>query len=168
MLSFVPLFCNPMDCGLPGSSVQAIILGMGCHFLLQEILIQGWNSHLPHWGKILLLVCLRLLNFPGGSEGKESACNAGDSGSIPGLWRSPREGTGYPLQHSYLENSLDIGAWQTTVHGVTKGQTQLSNIHFTLPCLNTEIPKIIAPQSYANWDTQLPYALYSDPLWDET
>ena len=104
------------------------------------------------------------MGFPDGSDGKESAGNAGDPGLIPGLGRCPGERNGYPLQHSYLENSLDIGAWQTTVHGVTKGQTQLSNIHFTLPCLNTEIPKIIAPQSYANWDTQLPYALYSDPL----
>ena len=57
-----------------------------------------------------------LLGFLGGSDGKESTCNAGDLGSIPGLERSPGEGSGYPLQYSGLENSVDRGAWQTTVH----------------------------------------------------
>ena len=58
--------------------------------------------------------------FPGGSDGEESACNAGDPGSTPGLGRSPREGNGNPLQHSCLENPLDRGACQATVHGVTE------------------------------------------------
>ena len=52
--------------------------------------------------------------FPGGSDGKESACNAGDLDLIPGLGRSPGEGNSYPLQYSGLENSTDLGAWQTT------------------------------------------------------
>ena len=59
-------------------------------------------------------------NLPGGSDGKESVCNAGDPGSIPGLGRSPGEGNGFPLQYSYLENSMDRGAWWATVHGVKK------------------------------------------------
>ena len=63
--------------------------------------------------------------------GKESACNAGDPGSIPGLGRSAGEGNGYPLQYSGLENSMDRGAWQVTVHGVAKSRTQLSDFHFT-------------------------------------
>ena len=63
------------------------------------------------------------LVFPGGSDGKESACNAGDLGSIPGLGRSPGEGIGYPLQYSGLENFMDRGAWWATVHGVAKSQT---------------------------------------------
>ena len=63
----------------------------------------------------------------GGSVSKESTCNAGDLGSILGLGRSPREGNGYPLQYSCLENSMDRGAWQATVHGVTKSWTLLSN-----------------------------------------
>ena len=67
------------------------------------------------------------VGFPGGSDGNESACNAGDLGSIPGLGRSPGEGNGNPLQYSSLENSMDRGAWQATVHGVTKSGTQLSN-----------------------------------------
>ena len=53
--------------------------------------------------------------FPGGSDSKESACSAGDSGSIPGSGRSPAEGNGNPLQYSCLENSMDGGAWQATV-----------------------------------------------------
>ena len=65
--------------------------------------------------------------FPGGSDGKESACNVGDLGSIPGLGRSPGEGNGYALQYSCLENPMDREAWWATVHGVAKNQTQLSN-----------------------------------------
>ena len=52
---------------------------------------------------------------------KASACNAGDSGSIPGSGSSPGEGNGNPLQYSFLESNMDRGAWQTTVHGVAKG-----------------------------------------------
>ena len=62
-----------------------------------------------------------------GSSGKESACNAGDPGLIPGPGRSPGEGTGNPLQYSCLENSMDGGAWWATVHGVAKSWTQLSD-----------------------------------------
>ena len=51
------------------------------------------------------------MGFPGGSDGKASACNAGDRGSIPGLGRSPGKGNGNPLQHSCLENPTDRGAW---------------------------------------------------------
>ena len=68
------------------------------------------------------------LGFPCGSAGKESACTAGDLGSIPGLERSPGEGKGYPLPYSGLENSMDC-----IVHGDTKSQTQLSDFHFHFP-----------------------------------
>ena len=68
--------------------------------------------------------------FPCSSDGKDSALNAGDPGSVPGLGRSPGEGNGYPLQYFCLENPVDKGAWQATVHGVSKSQTQLSNQHF--------------------------------------
>ena len=60
------------------------------------------------------------LGFPAGSDTKESACNAGDQCSIPGLERSPREGNGYPLQYSGLENPMDTGAWRATVHGIAR------------------------------------------------
>jgi len=62
-----------------------------------------------------------------GSDSKESFCNEGDLGSIPGSGISPGEGNGCPLQYSFLQNSMDRGAWWATVHGVAKCQTQLSN-----------------------------------------
>ena len=66
--------------------------------------------------------------FPGGSMGKESTCSAGDDGDL-GLitesGRSPGEGNGNPLQYSCLESPMDRGAWRVTIHGVTKGRTQL-------------------------------------------
>ena len=66
-----------------------------------------------------------ICSFPGGSDDKESACNARDPGSIPGSERSPGEGNGNPFQYSCLENIMDRGAWRATVHRVTKSQIQL-------------------------------------------
>ena len=79
--------------------------------------------------------------FPGGSEVKASAWNAGDSGSIPGSGRSPGEGNGNPLQYSCLENPMEGGAWWATVHGVPKSWTGLSDFTFTFYLL---------PESEAN------------------
>ena len=67
------------------------------------------------------------MDFPGGSGGKESACNAGDPGSIPGLGRSPGEGNCYPPLYSCQGNPTDRGDWQATVHGIEKSWTQLSD-----------------------------------------
>ena len=69
-----------------------------------------------------------MMEFPGGSDSKESACNAGDVSSIPGLGRSPGEGNGYPFQYSCLENSMDRGAWWATVHGVAMSRTRLEQL----------------------------------------
>ena len=69
-----------------------------------------------------------MMGFPGGSAGKESACNARDLSLIPGLGRSPGEGNGYPLQYSGLEKSMD--------YTVKKSQTQLSDFHFHSPSLS--------------------------------
>ena len=75
-----------------------------------------------------MVVCI-CQDFPCGSDGKASAYNAGDPGSIPGLGRSSEEGNGNPLQYSCLENPMDLrGAWQATVHGVTKSRTRLSDV----------------------------------------
>ena len=60
------------------------------------------------------------MDFPGGSDSRESACYAGDPDSISGSGRSPGEENGYPLQYSCLQNPMDRGVWQATVHGVTK------------------------------------------------
>ena len=70
------------------------------------------------------------VSFPGSSDGKESACTAGDPVSIPGSGRSPGEGNDNPLQCSFLENPMDRGAWWATIHGVAKNQTGLNDPHF--------------------------------------
>ena len=72
--------------------------------------------------------------FPGGSEVKASACNAGDLGSIPGLGRSRGEGNGNPLQYSCLETPMDGRASWATVHGVAKNRTWLRDFTFTFKC----------------------------------
>ena len=94
---------------------------------MQETWVQslGWEDPLQkgmatHFS---ILALLGNINFPGGSDGKESTCDTGDLGSIPGLERSPGGGHGNPLQYS-LENPRDRGAWWATVHGVTKSQTR--------------------------------------------
>ena len=91
--------------------------------------VKEWNCCRGLLKKLYLhlQIFLSFLLFSGftcGSAGKESACNAGDLGSIPGLGRSPEEGKGYPPQYSGLENSMDC-----IVHGVTKSQIRLSNFH---------------------------------------
>ena len=73
------------------------------------------------WYFIVVLICISLrISFPGGSDGKESAYDVGDLGSIHRSGRSSGEGHGNPLQYSCLENSMDRGAWQATVHRVSK------------------------------------------------
>ena len=69
----------------------------------------------------------RYMGFPGDSNCKESTCNAGDLGSVPGLGRSPGGGHGHPLQYSCLENPIDRGAWRATVCWVVKSWTKLSD-----------------------------------------
>ena len=77
------------------------------------------------------------MGFPGGSDAKESLCNAGDPGSGPASGRSPGEGHGSPLQYSCLENSMDRGAWWATVPGVTKGTTEgLTHTNNGMWCTN--------------------------------
>ena len=90
------------------------------------------------------------MGFSGGSDGKESACNAGDPDSIPRSGRSPGEGDGYLLQYSCLGNSMDRGAWRTTVHGVTESQTcsqaqdTFSVISGDSPCCTTPLRRLCA------------------------
>ena len=94
-----------------------------------------WSSKV---GLCLHLVFYHHLGFPHSSAGKESACNAGDRGLIPGLGRSPGEGKGYPLQYSGLENSMIC-----IVHGVAKSWTQLSDFHFHHHLFTLKITLII-------------------------
>ena len=88
-----------------------------------------------YWGQTVQWRIKLSLGFPGGSEVKVSACNAGNLGSIPGSGRSPGEGNGKPLQYSCLENPMDGGAWWATVHGVARSRTRLSD--FTLQAVTT-------------------------------
>ena len=81
------------------------------------------------------------LGFPGGTLVKNLPANAGDTGDvglIPGSRRSPIEGNDNPLQYSFLGNPMDRGAWWATVHGVTKGQIQLSMHAYTMSFINTQ------------------------------
>ena len=80
---------------------------------LDSAQLESWNSYLDFQSN----------GFPGGTNSKESVCNAGDLDLIPGLGRSPGEGNGTPLQYSCLENSMERGAWLATVQGVTKSWT---------------------------------------------
>ena len=74
-------------------------------------------------------------DFPGGSDGKASAYNVGNPGSIPGSGKSPGEGNGNPLQYSCLENPVDGGACQATVHGVAESDmTERLQFHFLFSC----------------------------------
>ena len=74
---------------------------------------------------ILVISNIHMWGFRGGSDGKESACNVGDPGSIPGSGRSPGEVNGYPLQYSCLENPMDRGVWRATVYRVANSWTRL-------------------------------------------
>ena len=84
--------------------------------------VLGWEAMVTLERRVTLY-----RRLPYSSDDKESACNAGDLGLIPGSGRSPGEGNGNPLQYSCLENPIDRGAWWATVHGVTKSQTRLSD-----------------------------------------
>ena len=95
------------------------------------------------------LLTLLSLGFPGGSDGKESAYNSGDPGSIPGLGKSPREGNGNPLQYSCLENSMDRGAWRAPVRRVAE-----SNMTRWLSTL-LSLPPLSFPLVYRYWQLTL-------------
>ena len=108
-----------VSCIRPGSlrepRLPAPSLGMGIHRVLSQLSSGPFAPLTVLWG------------FHHGSDGKESACNAGDPGLIPGSGRSPGEGNGTPLQCSCLRNPMDRGAWLATVHGIAKSQTRLSD-----------------------------------------
>ena len=82
--------------------------------------LEDSSSYLRFAGKKDHMTLCRVLGFPGGSMGKESACNAGELGSIPGLGKCPQEGNGTPFQYSCLENPMDRGAWKATDRGIIK------------------------------------------------
>ena len=153
-------------CYVPGPALGASsntwksVLQSECH------LIPFIGDELSH---IEVSVFPRLpCGFPVGSDGKEAACNARDVGSIPGSGRSPEEGNGYPLQHSCLENSIDGGAWQATVHGVAESDmtgwltkshcwsSLLKAYKLSWPCLRQPFSWVDHPQLSATVHSRLP------------
>ena len=106
--------------------------------LFQENTLKGsktlnMKSLFPR-GRSLIEKEFKSLDLPGGSEGKESACNAGDPGSIPGSGKFPWEGHGTPLQYFCLENSVDRRAWWTVVHGVARSdRTEQLTLRVPIP-----------------------------------
>ena len=82
---------------------------------------------MEEWG-VLAEEYRGFLSLPGGSDGEDSTCEAGDLGLIPGSGRSPGEGKGNPLQYPCLENPMDRGAWWAVVRGVAKSQTRLKRL----------------------------------------
>ena len=122
------------------------------------LFLEGLDPRAP---LLTTAVFLPKINFPGGSDDKESACNVGHLGSIRGWRRSLGEGNDRPLQYSCLENPMDGGAWQATVHGVTKSRTWLSDFtslearpHLCLsnPCLITPYWSMgVVAQMWTGW-----------------
>ena len=90
------------------------------------------SSHSGDWKSCQLQL---FMGFPGGSDGKESTCSAGDLCSIPGSGRSPGEGNGKPLQYSCLDNSMVRGAWWTTIHGVAKSDDDMTDDFYSLTAI---------------------------------
>ena len=138
--------CSPAQQGSRHAGAVVMLHGLSCSVVHGIFLDQGSNLcllcctvdsvSLDHQGStrlLYLMLSCECLDFPGGSDSKASAYNAGDLGLIPELGRSPGEENGNPLQYSCLENPMDGGAWWATVHGVAKSQTRLSN--FTCECL---------------------------------
>ena len=124
--SFPALWINCQINTIPWnfSQLSALSLFFLPRFALLKLISQMRNDLL-----LQLLFANENKGFPGGSDSKESACNAGDLGLIPGSGRSPGGGNGNLLQYSCLENPMDRGACWATVHGVVKSQTGLSDQH---------------------------------------
>ena len=130
-------------------SSKASILQCSALFIVQlsyPYMTTGKTIALTRWtfsGKVMSLLFnmpFRLvMSFSGDSDGKASAYNAGDPGSIPGSGKSPGEGNGNPFQYSCLENPMDRGAWWATVHGVAKSQTRLSDFTHTHTHTHTQV-----------------------------
>ena len=129
--------CDPLDYSLPGPSIHGILQvrlleWVAISFSRRSSQPRDWTWVSCIAGRFFTIWALVqwIKGFPGGSEVKTSACNAGDLGLIPGLGRSPGERNGNPLQYSCLENPMDGGAWWATVHRVAKSRTRLSDFTF--------------------------------------
>ena len=113
-------------------SLRNYVLSAICTSLSLSRFTHKVDYHIPTSCKFNIYLHLLKLYLkkgsPGGLDSKESTCNAGDRGSVPGLGRSPGEGNGSPLQYSRLENPMDRGAWWAMVHGVAESQARLKRL----------------------------------------
>ena len=134
MLCLVAQSCptlQSLDCSPPGSSIHGDSpgknTGVGCHALLQGSFQPRAQTHISCIGRQVFLLDPSFgdTGFPGGSDGEESSCNAGDQDLIPGLGRFLGGGHGNPLQYSCLENPHGQKNLTGYIHGVAKSQTQL-------------------------------------------
>ena len=129
-------FIPPLKWHLIGSLISLITSACSCllpiflldYFSLLKVLYISW-THIIYSSYVLKMYS-EFVDFPGGSDGKESACRAGDPGWILGLGRSPGEGNSNPLQYSCLGNLMDRSAWQATALRVTQSRTRLTFFHF--------------------------------------
>ena len=149
-----PTLSDPMDCSLPGSSIHRVFqarvlewgaiafsnLHTGTHIYTYTHINTKINRNMNIYTYIYIPTHINIhlytflytctpahISFSGYSDSKESAYNAGDQGLIPGSQRYPGEGNGNPLHYSWLENSMDRGAWRATVPEITKSRTRLSD-----------------------------------------
>ena len=109
---------------------------------IETICAMMWRAVEEPLGAVILRCTLT--GFPGGSDGKESAYNTGDLGSIPRLGRSPGEGNGNPLPCSFLNNSKDGEAWWATVHGIAKSGAWLRDQHFHFHWASLPVPRLLS------------------------
>ena len=119
--------------------IMAVCLKSHPGSLLAPLLVSSFSYQFLLGTLPLKIICTSIVileaaseepSFPDGSEGKDSTCNVGDLGSIPGFGRFPGEGNSYPLQYPGLANSMDRGDWRATVHGVKKTLTWPSDFQF--------------------------------------
>ena len=136
---------------IPGASWVAQVVKNLPSMQKTSVRFLGWKFP---WRRNRLSIPV-FLEFPGGSDSKQSACNVGDLGLIPGLGRCPRGGHDNPLQHSYLESPMDIGARQATVHSVAKSWTWLKwlRMHVHIPDQRYLIVCVSYPLDY-KWSWQ--------------
>ena len=121
-----------------------------CHLVCANT--EPWDHMGCHVIRIRTL-CSLFWGFAGGSDDKESAYNTGDTGLIPGSGRSPREGNGNPLQYSFLDNTMDRGAWRATIYGVTKSRHNWgTNTH-----AHTHSLFLVSVQNISHYATKILY-----------
>ena len=105
-----------------------------------------------------------VMGFPGGSDGKVSACNVGDPGSIPGLGRSPGEGNGNPIQYACLENPRDRGSWWAAVCGVAQSRTQLKRLSSSSSSSRASLIAQLVKNPPAMQENLVQFLVWEDPL----